>query len=127
KKAGKEVDFKRKKIFLEYDLQSELMDRTTTSSFIKERHELHKKFLADCDQLTAEVNLNFTTYEFMKCLNKMIINFIQPFSFVVSKVVKLDRNFEDNQSLTVVLAMKLSMEIAYCKIIDLVVMLGEIS
>ena len=89
KKAGKEVDFKRKKIFLEYDLQSELMERTTSSSTIKERHELHKKFLADCDQLTTEVNLYFTMYEFMKCWNKLIINFIQPFSFVVSKVVKL--------------------------------------
>jgi len=43
KKAGKTVDFKRKRIFLEYDLQSELMERTTSSATIEERHELHKK------------------------------------------------------------------------------------
>ncbi|KAG5577248.1 hypothetical protein H5410_057382 [Solanum commersonii] len=61
KKARKAVDFKRKMIFLEYDLQSELMERTTSSATIEERHELHKKFLADCDQLTAECQkwLNF--------------------------------------------------------------------
>uniref|UniRef100_M1DPX4 Uncharacterized protein n=1 Tax=Solanum tuberosum TaxID=4113 RepID=M1DPX4_SOLTU len=59
KKAGKEVDFKRKRIFLEYDLQIQLMERITCSATIEERHELHKKFPADCDQLTAEVNLNF--------------------------------------------------------------------
>ncbi|KAG5577228.1 hypothetical protein H5410_057362 [Solanum commersonii] len=106
KKEGKTVDFKRKKIFLEYDLQSELMERTTSSATIEERHELHKKILADCDQLTAEVNFNFTKYEFMKCSSKLIINFIQPFSFAVSKVVKLSRNFEDNGSLKVVLAME---------------------
>jgi len=127
KKAGKAVDFKRKRIFLEYDLQSELMERTTSSATIEERHELHKKFLADCDQLTAEVNLNFTKYEFMKCSSKLIINFIQPFSFAVSKVVKLNRNFEDNGSLKVVLAMNIPMEIAYYKIIDLVAKLGETS
>ncbi|KAG5577238.1 hypothetical protein H5410_057372 [Solanum commersonii] len=56
KKAGKAVDFKMKRIFLEYDMQSELMERTTSSATIEERHELHKKFLADCDQLTAEIN-----------------------------------------------------------------------
>ncbi|TMW90726.1 hypothetical protein EJD97_015345 [Solanum chilense] len=108
KKAGKTVDFKRKKIFLEYDLQSELMKRTTNCATIKELHELQKNNnLADCDQLMAEGNLILQEK--------------------VSKVVKLDRNFEDNQSLKVVLAMKISMEIAYCKIIDLVVMLGETS
>jgi len=127
KKAGKTVDFKRKRIFLEYDLQSELMERTTSSATIEERHELHKKFLADCDQLTAEVNLNFTTYEFMKCSSKLIINFIQPFSFAVSKVVKLNRNFKDNESVKVVLAMNIPMEIAHYKIIDLVAKLGETS
>uniref|UniRef100_M1DRI5 Uncharacterized protein n=1 Tax=Solanum tuberosum TaxID=4113 RepID=M1DRI5_SOLTU len=30
------------------------MERTTSSATIGERHELHKKFLADCDQLTVE-------------------------------------------------------------------------
>uniref|UniRef100_M1E007 Uncharacterized protein n=1 Tax=Solanum tuberosum TaxID=4113 RepID=M1E007_SOLTU len=55
KKAGKTVDFKRKRIFLQYDLQSELIERTTSSATIEEHHELHKKFLADCDQLTAEM------------------------------------------------------------------------
>jgi len=126
-KAGIAVDFKRKRIFLEYDLLSELMERTTSSATIEERHELHKKFLADCDQLTAEVNLNFTTYEFMKCSSKLIINCIQPFSFAVSKVVTINRNFEDNGSLKVVLAMNIPMEIAYYKIIDLVAKLGETS
>ena len=57
KKAGKEVDFKRKRIFLEYDLQCELMERTTKSATIEERHELQKKFLSDCDELTVAVNL----------------------------------------------------------------------
>ncbi|KAG5577237.1 hypothetical protein H5410_057371 [Solanum commersonii] len=108
-----------KRIFLEYDMHSELMERTTSSATIEEHHEVRKKFLADCDQLTAEVNLNFTTYEFMKCSSKLIINFIQPFSFAVSKVVKLNQNFEDNDSLKVVLAIKISMDIAYYKIIDL--------
>ncbi|XP_049381184.1 uncharacterized protein LOC125845686 [Solanum stenotomum] len=55
KKAGKAVDFKTKRIFLEYDLLSELVERTTSSATIEERHEVHKKFLAHCDQLTAEV------------------------------------------------------------------------
>ncbi|KAG5577246.1 hypothetical protein H5410_057380 [Solanum commersonii] len=89
------------------------MERTTSFATIEERHELHKKFLANYDQLTAEVNLNFTNYEFMKCS--------------MSKVVKLNQNFEDNGSLNVVLAMKISMEIAYYKIIDLVAKLGETS
>ncbi|KAG5577247.1 hypothetical protein H5410_057381 [Solanum commersonii] len=81
KKVGKEVDFKRKRIFLEYDLQIQLMERITCSVTIKE----------------------------------------------LSKVVKLDRNFEDNGSLKVVLPTKISMEIAYYKIIDLVDKLGETS
>uniref|UniRef100_A0A3Q7JMJ1 Uncharacterized protein n=1 Tax=Solanum lycopersicum TaxID=4081 RepID=A0A3Q7JMJ1_SOLLC len=68
KKAGKEVDFKRKKIFLEYDLQSELMERTTSSSFIKECHELHKKFLANCDQLTAECQKWLNLIEILKTI-----------------------------------------------------------
>ncbi|KAG5577236.1 hypothetical protein H5410_057370 [Solanum commersonii] len=54
KKPGKAVDFKRKRIFLEYDMQSELIERTTSSITIEECHELHKKFLADCNKLTAE-------------------------------------------------------------------------
>ncbi|KAG5577243.1 hypothetical protein H5410_057377 [Solanum commersonii] len=103
------------------------MERTTSFATIEERHELHKKFLANYDQLTAEVNLNFTNYEFMKCSSKLIINFIHLLSFAVSKVVKLNQNFEDNGSLNVVLAMKISMEIAYYKIIDLVAKLGETS
>ncbi|KAG5577235.1 hypothetical protein H5410_057369 [Solanum commersonii] len=102
KKPGKAVDSKRKRIFLEYDMQSELMERTTSSATIEELHELHKQFLADCEQLTAE-----------------------PFSFAVSKVVKLNRNFEDNGSLKVLLAMKISMEIAYYKIIDLIKKAGK--
>ncbi|KAG5577239.1 hypothetical protein H5410_057373 [Solanum commersonii] len=48
------MDFKRKNIFFEYDVKSELIERTTSSATIEERHELHKKFLADCNQLTAE-------------------------------------------------------------------------
>uniref|UniRef100_M1DJ68 Uncharacterized protein n=1 Tax=Solanum tuberosum TaxID=4113 RepID=M1DJ68_SOLTU len=127
KKAGKAVEFKRKSIFLEYDLLSELMEKTTSSATIEERHELHRKFLVVCDQLTAEVNLNLTTYEFMKCSSKLIINFIHPFSFAVSKAVKLNRNLEDNGSLKVVLAMNIPMAIAYYKIIDLVAKLGETS
>ncbi|KAG5577234.1 hypothetical protein H5410_057368 [Solanum commersonii] len=110
KKAGKAVDFKRKRIFLEYDMQSELMERTTSSATIKEHHELHKKFIADCDQLTEECQ-----------------KWLQPFSFAVSKVVKFNRNFEDNESLKVVLAMNIPMEIAHYKIIDLVAKLGETS
>ncbi|KAG5577233.1 hypothetical protein H5410_057367 [Solanum commersonii] len=89
------------------------MERIASSATIEERHELHKKFLADCDQLTAEVNLNFTTYEFIKCS--------------MSKVVKLNGNFENNGSLKVVLTMNIPMEIAYYKIIDLVAKLGETS
>ncbi|KAG5577249.1 hypothetical protein H5410_057383 [Solanum commersonii] len=41
------------------------MGRSTSCATIEEHHELHIKFLADCDQLMTKININFINFCFL--------------------------------------------------------------
>lgn len=96
KKGIKTLEYERKILVINYELQCKLMEgnKTCSATAEEEQKKLFIKFHKQCDTLEKEVNFHFIKYSFMKFSSILITNFMWPFILQYDKWLHIAKNLK---------------------------------